>query len=297
MTATFRHVRLRYLLVASLLLIVYNCSFAQFVKKDLRTGLTTSGKDLSCDQVYLSDGEQVIRWNTFVYGETYYVNFDGVNGLEREDDIAFPDMQLLIVGEDGDTAVYYTDMYADYPDGFANDPLELYAEVTVADPMHSGENFTLFINISDKKGDGTLMSTLDFAVVRDDKIDVESETLSYRELYLYSKDFGHTITDGKVSFHETIYFLFEGLEGFTVQDGKVELGLSMLIRDGGGNVILEEADLFENGSQDFEDVHMQVASSLVLTGEEIANPVHYEIRIWDKQGSGWISASTRLVVE
>ena len=297
MSVIFKQIRWRYLLVASLLLAVFSCSFAQFVKKDLKTGLTSRGEGISCDQVYLSDGEQIIRWNTFVYGETYYVNFDGIDGLKRENGRAFPDMQLLIVGENGDTAVHYTDMYADYEEGFENDPLELYAEVTVADPMHSGHNYTLYLTISDKRGNGTLESSLDFSIVRDDRIEVEGEKLGYREIYLFSMDSGLTILDGKVSFNETIYFLFEGLDGFSVRDEQVELGLSMLIRDGGGSVILEEADLFEDGIQKYEDVHMQVASRLILTGEEIANPVHYEVRIWDKRSSGWIRASTKLLVE
>ena len=297
MEVKIKQIRLRFLLVASLLLTVYACVFTQSVKKDLETGLTSRGNILSCDQVYLSDEEQVIRRNTFIYGETYYVNYDGMNGMERVEGRVFPDMQLLIVSEEGDTAIYYTDMYADYEEGIDDDPLELYAEVTVAHPMHSGNNYTLYININDKKGDGTFKTSLDFNIVRNDKIDVESETLSYRELYLFSKDYNHTITDGKTSFNETIYFLFEGLDGFTVRDGLVQMGLSMLIRDGEGNIILEEADLFDNGSQKYEDVNMQVASSLVLTGTEIANPVSYVVRIWDKQDSGWIRASTELLIE
>jgi hypothetical protein len=297
MKANLKREHLRDFLLASLLLAVYTCSFAQSVQKDLETGLTTMGMGLSSDHVYLSDGEEIIKRNTFIYGETYYVNFDGMYGFEREDGHAFPDMQLLVVGEEGDTALHYTDMYADYEAGIEDDPLELYAEITVANPMHSGKNYTLILNISDKRGEGTFKASLDFSIARDDKIQLAYEKFRFREIYLFSLESGQTITDGKASFDETIYFLFEGLEGFALDDGRIQLGLSMVVKDANGNIILDEPDLFGDGYQKYEDVHQQVASSLVLTGSEIANPVLYEVRIWDKRGPAWLSASTKLVVE
>lgn len=297
MNKTQKHARFRGLLIASLVLTVYSCNFAQSVEKDLETGLTSRGKGLSCDQVYLSDGEEIIKRSTFSYGETYYVNFDGLEGFIKEEAHAFPNMQLLVIGENGDTALFSEDLYADYKEGIDFDPLKLYAEVTVADPMHSEANYTLYVDISDKKGDGTFRSSLEFIVVRDDKIKVDGEQLTFEEIYLFSQQSGHTITDGRAGFNETIYLLFEGLEGFYVADGQVQIGLSMLIKDAEGNLILEESDLFGDGALNYNDVHAQVAPNLILSGTQIANPVHCEIRIWDKQSTAWIQASTELVIE
>ena len=231
MNFTQKHARFRGLLIASLVLTVYSCNFAQSVEKDLETGLTSRGKGLSCDQVYLSDGEEIIKRSTFVYGETYYVNFDGMDGFIKEGARAFPNLQLLVIGENGDTTLFSEDLYADYKEGIDFDPLKLYAEVTVADPMHSEANYTLYVDISDKKGDGTFRSSLEFNVVRDDKIMVDGEQLTFEEIYLFSQQSGHTITDGRAGFNETIYLLFEGLEGFSVMDGRVQIGLSMVIKD------------------------------------------------------------------
>jgi hypothetical protein len=94
-------------LVFAVLLITFNsCNFAQSIEKDLVTGLTTRGDGLSCEEVYLSDREKVIKRNTFTYGETYYVNFDGMGGFEREGKNAFPNMQLVIVSELGDLSFF-----------------------------------------------------------------------------------------------------------------------------------------------------------------------------------------------
>jgi len=290
-------VTIRDLLVVSLLFIFYSCNFAQSVERDLQTGLTTRGNGLSCESVYLSDGKLIIKRNAFIYGEIFYVNFDGIDGFKRDGQNAFPDMQLLVVGEQGDTALYLTDLYAAYTEGIEFSPLELYAEVTVADPMHTGGTYTLYVNIGDKRGDGTFKSTLEFTVVRDEKIKVESKQVSSREIYLFSQQRGLTITNGLAGFNENIYLLFEGLDGFAVTDGQVELGLSLVVKDVEGNVVLDEPDLLGGSSRSFEDVHMQLAPNFILTGSQIANPISCKVRIWDKRSEAWISAYTELVVE
>ena len=287
----------RNLALVSLLITIYSCNFAQTVQKDLITGLTSRGKGLSSNEVYLSDGEKVIQRNTFTYGETFYVNFDGMEGFVREDQSAFPDMQLLIVSEQGDTALHLDDLYASYEEGIDLSPLELYAEVTVANPVHTGIKYTLYVNIRDKKGEGSYRTTLDFTVLRDQGIAIKGEKLGAGEIYLFSQQRGLTITDGQAKFDENIYLLFEGLEGFSEDEGQVLLGLSLELKDANGNVILNEADLFGDSPLNYDDVHLQVASNFILTGSQVENPVSFTVRIWDKRSPAWISASTELVIE
>jgi len=291
------HLCWRDLAMSTLLCTVYSCNFAQSVEKDLITGLTSRGKGLSCNEVYLSDGENVIKRNTFTYGETFHVNFDGMEGFVREGEGVFPDMQLLIISVEGDTALHLDDLYAGYEDGIDFSPLQLYAEVTVANPIHTEIEYTLHVNIRDKKGEGTYMTRLDFTVVRDKGITVESEILTSREVYLFSQQRGLTITNGLGGFDENIYLLFEGLEGFAVNAGQVKVGLSMVLKDASGSVILDEADLFGDTPLDYEDVHLQMAPNFILTGTEFENPLNLVVRIWDKGSPAWISASTEIVVE
>ena len=122
---------LRGLILALLFIAVNSCQFAQSVNKNLVTGMSTRGDGLSCNKVYLSDGENVIKRNTFLYGETYFVNFDGMEGFEREGTGAFPNMQLVVVSDRGDTVLYVNDMYDGYSQGIENSPLDLYGEVVV----------------------------------------------------------------------------------------------------------------------------------------------------------------------
>ena len=287
----------RYLAIASLLFFIYSENFAQFVEKDLVTGLTTRGNGLSCAEVYLSDEEKFIERNLFIYGETFYVNFAGMEGFNRMGKSAFPEMQLLIVSEHGDTALHVNDLYARYEEGIEFSPLDLNTEVTVANPVHSGVNYTLFVNIRDKRGNGTLSSTLEFTVVRDERIKISGNKLTSREIYLFSQQGGHTITNGQAEFNENIYLLFEGLEGFSMVDGQVLLGLSIAVKDVDGNVILDEADLFGDAVLSYDDAQTQLSPNFILRGTYVANPVSFKVRIWDKKSSAWISASTELFVE
>ena len=282
--------------IIALLTALQSCNFAQSVNKDLKTGLVTRGNGLSCERVYLSSNEEVIKRNELVYGEVLTVNFDGLDGFNRIDDNAFPGMLLMVINEQGDTVMFHEDLYSSYAEGIEFYPLQLNARVTVAAPMHSSEDYSLLVNIWDKKGEGRFKANLDFSVVRDDKIAITSNQLSYDEIYLFSRQKGLTITNGQVGFDETVFLLFEGLEGFMVESGNVHIGLGLTIKDSDGNLVLEEADLTGNAPMSFSEIHTQLAPNFSLTGTEISNPVTCEINIWDKKSEASLTATTQLDV-
>ncbi len=291
------HAALRGLLFTLLFITLDSCQFAQSFEKDLATGLSSRGDGLTCEKVYLSDGEDVIKRNTFLYGETYYVNFSGMEGFERQGSGAYPSMQLIIVNEGRDTVLYVNDMYEGYTLGIENSPLDLYGEVTVADPIHSGGDYTLYVNIHDKMGSGHFRAVFDFEVLSDESITLSQNQVSYQEIFLWSQQRGRAITNGQAEFNENIYLLFEGLEGFSEEEGKIYLGLSLEVKDATGNLILDEADLLGDEGMSVEMVNEQLAPNFILTGSQLANPINCKVRIWDKKGTAWINASTEIVVE
>ena len=285
------------LVIVSILVSVYSCNFAQSINKDLATGLVSRGNGIACDQVYLSVGDEEIKRNSFKYGEDLNIVFDGIEGFQRVGESVFPGMQLVVMDHHRDTVLYHQDLYADYPEGIEFSPLRLTSNVTLADPIHSSGEYTLFLNIWDKKGDGTFKVNLDFTVVSNEKIKISSSQISYDEIYLFSQQKGVSITDNHVGFDETIYMLFEGLEGFMVESGNVFIGLSIRIQDADGNMILNEEDLMGDAGVSYADIHTQLAPNFILTGSQISNPVHCEISIWDKKGTASIETSVHLNVE
>lgn len=287
----------KWLVLNVLFLSLNACNFAQSINKDLNTGMVTRGNGLACEEVYLASNDEVLKRNTFMYGEVFHVNFDRIDGFNRQDGYAFPGMELLITGQQGDTVMYHEDLYAEDMEGFTFSPLDLYTKVTVADPMHSNSEYSLQVNIWDKKGKGTFKASMDFTVHPNEKIGITSHQISYKEIYLFSPQKGLTITDNRAGFGETIYMLFEGLDGFRVESGNVQLGLNILLKDAEGTLILNEEDLLGDEDMNYQDIHAQVAPNFVLTGSEIRNPVTCEITIWDKQSAAKITATSQLTVE
>ncbi|HBH84849.1 MAG: hypothetical protein A2X05_17930 [Bacteroidetes bacterium GWE2_41_25] len=282
-----------------LLALMSGCQFSKSVNKDLLSGLLTKGDGISCDEVYLTIGDKKINRNTFVYGETFVVNFNKIEGFNNENESVFPDMSLLVLSMEGDTMLFAEDLYSNYPDGIKLDPLLLTSEVTVAAPMRSGREYKLNVGISDKKGDGAFSAGLAFKVVSSDKIITESTGVGYNEIYLYSGDQEKVIVDNKVGIDETTYFVFEGLTGFKEDGGMVYPGLSIKGTDKGGKLILDFKDLFADYSEtglSVTDFNKRVLSNFTLSGTEILNPLHCEILIWDKKGDAKIKSAADLEV-
>lgn len=280
-----------------LLFTIFSCEFRKSVNKDLITGLTTKGDGLSCDNVYLSSGERKISRNSFTYGEKFYLNFENIEGFKKDKDHAFPGLQLFVISQAGDTVLKYNDLYADYTDGINISPLLLRTYLTVAEPIHSNNNYTLHANIWDKKGKGTFTAKMDFDVVPNKQITIENNGVSYNEIYLYSKEREIPITDSNVKFNENIYMIFEGLQGFKEETGKVFIGQSIKITDSEGNLILKEDDLIGDSSMESSDLKSRVAPNFIFTGSNIKNPVTCNISIWDKKSGSKIMASVKLNVE
>lgn len=273
---------------------LFSCEFKKSVNKDLITGLTTQGDGLSCENVYLSNGEQKLSRNSFTYGEKFYLNFENIDGFQKPEDHVFPGMQLFIISQAGDTVLKENDLYASYADGMNISPLVLQTNVTAGNPIHSNNNYALYINIWDKKGEGTYKAKMDFDVIANAQINIESNNISYDEIYLFSQESKTVISDDNAKLNENIYMIFEGLEGFKEEDGKVFPGLSIKATDANGGTILEERDLIGESGMEFSELKSQIAPNFIFTGADIKNPVSCEIIIWDKKGENRIKASVKL---
>ncbi len=275
-----------------------SCDFSKSVNKDLITGLLTKGDGLSCEDVYLTIDDETILRKTFEYGEEFMLIFNNMEGFERLEDHAFPGMSLSVVNQGGDTVLFEQDLYSDLSDdGTDHSPLLLNSAIYIADPIHSNEEYTLQVDIWDKKGDGVFKAKLDFIVEPNILINIESNEISFQEVYLYSQESGLIITNQTASFDENVYVVFEGLEGFVKELDMVSIGMSLSIEDSEGNPIVNEDDLMEASDFPYSEIHDRVSANFLLTGSEINNPINCELVIWDKLGDGSIKASTQLQIE
>jgi hypothetical protein len=280
-------------------LALLSCDFRKSVNKDLTTGLITKGDGLSCEEVWLSVNDEKIERNSFVYGELFYLHFSNMEGFSKVDESVFPGMLMWVTDEAGDTVFQTEDLYAAYSNGMNLSPLLLQANLTVGNPMHSNHKYTVYIKIWDKKDKGTFTAEMPFSIIENDKISIEKNNIIYDEIYLYSVDRDKAIIDGSVAFNETVYLIFEGLEGFTEDNGNVFPGLKFLATDNSNNIILDFADLFSSYSEtgiNTVDFKTQIFVTIKFTRGEINNPIHCETLLFDKKSNSNIKVSTDVNV-
>jgi hypothetical protein len=282
------------------LIALSGCKFSKSVKKDLLSGLFTTGDGLSCDNVYLSVNDEKTDRNTFIYGEEFIVNFNNIEGFRKENDYVFPGMKLVVLSSTGDTVLQTNDLYSDYTNGMKLSPLLLTSDITVASPIKSKGEYTLQVKIWDKKSNGTFSAKFNFKVNSNEKITTEAVNVTYNEIYLYSKEREKVITDNKMKFSENTYVILEGLSGFKEENGMVFPGLSLKGTDNEGKLILDFSDLFEEFSKSglaVSDFNTRVSSHFILSGTEFKNPLHCELAIWDKKSIARIKVAADLIVE
>ena len=281
-------------------MVMTGCQFSRSVKKDLASGLTSTGNGLTCEEVYLTVNNERTTRNSFSYGEMAYLVFNDVRGFKQENSKSFPLMQILVTSLKGDTLLFADNLYSEYTDGMNYSPLQLTADLTFAAPIKSGGEYLLKVIIRDKKGSGIYTSRLKFSVKGNDKINAEPLNVSYNEIYVYSEGKDKVINDGKISFDDNIYIMVEGLKGFKEENGMVFPGLSIMGTDSSGNKTLNNEDLFSEYSTAgiaVTDFTTRVSAHFKLTGSEFNNPLHVELVVWDKKSSAKLKVVTDLTVE
>lgn len=278
-------------------LITSSCDFSKSVYKDLKTGMVTKGNGLSCDNVYLEVNDEKVSRNSYTYGERLFVIYENIEGFNRLEDLAFPGMQITVTDANGDTVLHSDDVYAHQTGGFDFKPLTLSSNVTLVDPIHSENEYTFHANIWDKKEpERTFSVRMDLSVVPDEKIEVESNQIGYDEVYLFSADRDLVLLDHMARTDENIYLNIEGLEGLTVENGSVQVGVSMIVKDANGEILINESDLTGDSWIDHSDMSSRFAPNFVISGE-VSNPVSCEVILWDKQAEKSIRFLTLLRVE
>lgn len=277
-----------------------SCNFSKSVQQDLITGLTSHGDGLSCEKISLTSADEVIRRNTFTYGEKFYVNFENIKGFVKKGGYVFPDMEMMVFNKAGEKVFEAGDLYSKYPDGLNQSPLTLNANLTVAAPIHSGNEYTLKIKIADKNGKGTFEVSFSFKVNKSTLLMTESNKTSFAEIYLYNPAQEVVILDNSIKLSEEVFLLVEGMKGFKVENGNVFPGMAIKAVDNNGNIILNESDLFSEYDKTGvaeTDFNAQVMSRFRFTGTQIRSPVKCTVKISDKKSDAFLVTYFDLILK
>lgn len=265
--------------------------------KDFNIGLTTKSEGITISNVAVTVDDESLEEPTLIYGKTLVTTFKEIDGFKEEDGKYYPNLAVAVISKKGDTVLNHPSLLQNSKIGLDTNMKDLVGQVSFANPILSDNTYDIIYTLTDLKGDGVLTSSMEVELVKDPNISINTDKLSYRECYLFSPERKSVITNRKVGFNDKLLFIFEGLKGFAKKDGIVEIGMTMLVKDDDGRVILDQQDLFLNQKVAPELVEQSIQASLMTTKGAISNPVKWQVKIWDKNSDAEITAETFLEVE
>lgn len=127
-------------------------------------------------------------------------------------------------------------------------------------------------------------------------IELHTNIISLKKAYLIYSNGERVPEDNFVDFADPVKLILILNSGWNEQDGKVALGASEKVKDEGGNIILDEKDLFsgvnEITSKDAKIIGLTL--TLRLKKEEPPTSFVTYFRVWDKNGEGYIEGNYKL---
>lgn len=285
---------------SAIMLLSCNGSDGLYVYKNATSGVNIKGVGLKSDLPYYTiDGEKVKR-NTFFYGEKIFINFNNFKGFKNENGLAKPGLFMAIVNEKSkDTILVSKDLLADIGNGTALKPLLLNANFTAAYPYLNDESYHIHILIWDKKGSGTFDFTMPFKIEANENLLIRSLDVNYKAIYLWDQEEKKAITNNKMKITDKLYIIYEGLNGFKVENDKVYPAYQIEMVDASGNVLLKNDNLLNevtNSGMSITDFHSQIPIIISFQPGKIVNPVTLTTKLYDSKSNKHLQVNTQLQV-
>lgn len=281
-----------------LLLFTLSCQTKQSINKDLSTGAFSRGNGLICDDISIEIGGQTTNNNSFTFGEMVYFVFDNIEGFQKTDNKAYPDIAMHIVKNNSDTVYADKSLLKNIVDGTDLSPLRLTANFLAALPYGNDEEYKVYIDIFDKKGDGTFSYELPFKIKESELLDINTNS-NYSNIYLWNETLKQTVLDNTIRNDHILILILEGIDDFKKVDNKVYPELSLNLVDNKGLVILSNPNMFSDYNStgvNFNDFAEQVHASITFNEVKVNNPCKLYVELKDKKSGKEFIISTKLWV-
>lgn len=274
-----------------------SCQFNQSVNKDLTTGAYSRGDGIGIDDIIIEINGEVDNRNEFVFGEKVNLVFNNVSGLTHSDGKTFPELSIHIVKNGKDTVLTNPNLLESLNNGTDLSPLQLQANFRTALPSQNNEKYKVFIEITDKKGDGKFNYELPFTIKENNLLDIKSNGIEYSTIYLWNETLKQPAFDNNVSSEHLFILILNDIQGLELTDEKVFPIFSLDLTDNDGNEILSNPNLlsvYEQEGINPKDLKSQLTAQLTFTEGKINNPCRLNAKLKDKNSSKEISISTEL---
>lgn len=286
--------------ILSLLIVIItfsSCQFNQSVNTDLTTGAYSRGDGIGIDDIIIEINGEADNRNEFVFGEKVNLVFNNVSGLNNSDGKTFPELSMHIVKNEKDTVLSNPNLLKSLNNGTDLSPLQLQANFRTALPNQNNEKYKVFIEITDKKGDGKFNYELPFTIKENDLLDIKSNGIEYSTIYLWNETLKQPVFDNNVSSEHLFILILNDIQGLELTDEKVFPIFSLNLTDNDGNKILSNPNLlsaYEETGVNPKDLKSQVTAKLTFTEGKINNPCKLNVKLKDKNSSKEINIRTEL---
>ncbi len=273
------------------------CQSNQSVNKDLATGAYSRGNGIGVNDVTLEINGETDNRNEFVFGESVTLIFNNISGLTNVDGKTFPELSMHIVKNEKDTVLLKPNLLERLNDGTDLSPLQLQANFIASLPNRENEKYKVFIEITDKKGDGKFNYELPFTIKENDLLDIKSNGIEYSTIYLWNETLQQPVLDNNVSSEHLFILILNDIEGLELSNEKVFPIFSLDLTDNNGNTMLSNPNLlgaYEETGVSPKDLKDQVNAKLTFPKGKAKNPCRLRVKLKDKNSSKEVSISTKL---
>lgn len=284
------------MIIILILLTLSQCGVDSSFKKTWSTGIIEHGNGLLCEDLVLNGNIQDSTI-TFIYGEQIEVEFKGIKGFNRIDNIRYPGMSITMLNSiGGDTLRYENDVFKKSTDEFSNEKLDLSATM-IAHLEPSEKNFyEVCIRVWDKKGEGEYIVNIPFKVRSNDKLEVESNNCDYERIYLWDQSNNKAITNNIISQTDLTYLLFNGVTEFYIENDKVYPTANVRLTDYKDSTIIVIDREFKNGIN-FEEFSKQFYIEMLLDQGQAVNPATLSFQLSDSKSDAFIRGEIELEIK
>jgi hypothetical protein len=141
-----------FIVVACIALAACSGGFSKGVKKDLRTGLSTSYNGLGLEDIYLVIDGAKASGNKIPLGKKLIVEATGVDLYKEEQGKVFPGCTIVLTDKSGKELLNIADAFEELNRGTnAAEAKVLDATLNTCEPMEVGQTYILKVRFYDKK--------------------------------------------------------------------------------------------------------------------------------------------------
>ncbi len=266
--------------------------------KDLINGTTAKGDGLSCEVISMEINGRAEERNSFVFGENVNLMFNEMSGFTKENGNVFPGLSMYIVNNEKDTVLSEPDLITDFvPDTGLT--LQLQTNFIAALLHNNDEKYIAYINIWDKKGDGTFSYKMPFTVKDAGLLDVTANQVSNDNIYLWNESDNAPVLDKNINQEDVLMLILEGVTGFKEINGMVFPEFSIELTDKKRNIILKNPDLFskyEATGIRMEDLKKQAHARITFQKGRVESPCTLKAVLKDRHSEKQIVVETELEI-